>query len=359
MSNDVIDIGGAAAPTPEKFIVSGTDGQRYNTRSLHEGLAKLVAAQKMVLKNPTDAGAAWKLINDGRMQIGMFQQKMPTALHPILRPLVQAANGPMLEAAREAVRLRMRQSNELMKNPTQSIPLTLDASTFVPATAATFVVQNPYIGSGGAIYNSQGIWAVTAIETGALQYNAGIVFGSAIFAGHDYVSASFGGIQSTTGLGASAGTYVVATGVATGEVRGWPLSMFASDKRFRDHTTFSPWNLQGAGGIIGSIMRETGTVTLGIVNNANVAFPLDLAGGGTGYSGTVNVHVKASLCGSPFNPDLVHRMFVPFNRQLMASHRLATGLPSHFAPMFESLSQAQQQISGLENNLEDIRPIDY
>ncbi len=322
-------------------------------------MRKLVMAQKMVLKNPTDAGAAWKLINDGRLQIGAFQQRLPMAVRPILQPMLNAANGPMLEAAREAVRLRMRQSNELMKNPTQSIPLCLDSSTFVPGKAATFVVQNPYIGSGGAMYNSQGIWAVTAIETGALYYNAGIVFASAIFAGHDYVSASFGGIQSTTGTGAAAGTYVVSSGAATGEVRGWPLSMFASDKRFRDHTTFSPWNLQGAGGIIGSIMRETGTVTLGILNNSNNLFPLDQAGGGSGFGGVVNVHVKASLCGSPFNPDLVQRMFVPFNRQLMASQRLATGLPSQFAPMFHSLSAAQQQIAGLEGDYENIQPIDY
>ena len=102
MSQDIIDVGGAAAPTPERFIVAGTDGKRYNTKPLHDGLQKLVAAQKMVLKNPTDAGAAWKLINDGRMEIGAFQQRMPMAIRPALQPMISAANGPMLEAAREA-----------------------------------------------------------------------------------------------------------------------------------------------------------------------------------------------------------------------------------------------------------------
>ncbi len=352
--SEVIEIG-SAAPTDERFIVNH-GGKLYNTKPLHEGMRKFVAAQKMVLRNPGDAGAAWKLINDGRMQVGAFQRNMPMALRPVLAPMISAANGPMLEAAREAVRLRMRQSNELMMNPTQSIPCCLDASTFIPGSGVTFVIQNPYIGSGGAMYNSQGIWAITAIETGALEYNAGIVLGQATFAGHDYVAASLGGIASTTGTGAA--TVAYSTGAIAGECRGWGLAMFASDKRNRPHTTFSPWNLQGAGGIIGSIMRETGTVALGFANNSNLAFPLDLAGGGTGYSGVIQVHVKASLCGSPFNPDLVQRMFVPFNKQLMASQRLSTGLPSAFAPMFASLSAAQQQIAGLENE-ENIQPVDY
>lgn len=236
------------------------------------------------------------------------------------------------EAARQAIKLRMAMGNELMKLPTQTIPLTVTALA-AGSSIGPFVVQNPYIGSGGAVSNSQGIWAITGCESGALINNGGMLTTSAIFAGHDYVAASLGGIQGTN--------------PASAVTQGWGWYIWASDKRNRPHTTFSPWNLQGAAGIVGSIMRETGTASFTFYNNGSQPF-----------SGVFHVHVKASLCGSPFkgSETEVAKQFVPWHQQMAAAARVTHTLPAYMGRIpWEGGNVHLSTIRGLESeaNLTD------
>ncbi len=76
-------------------------------------------------------------------------------------------------------------------------------------------------------------------------------------------------------------------------------------------------------------MRETGTVTLGMGAIGTVA---------TAFEGTVHVHVKASLCGSPWNVNDVHRMFYPWRQQSKYAQRLFHSLPSKADALFQRLS---------------------
>ena len=83
------------------------------------------------------------------------------------------------------------------------------------------------------MHNIEAIWAITALESGPLMATSGLIITSAVFAGHDYVQASKSAIRNWPGNTGRAGT------------DGWAFYNFASDKRERPHTTFSPWNLQG------------------------------------------------------------------------------------------------------------------
>lgn len=333
MANNVVKVGAYAPPVSAMRGMS-VDGTYYDITELNiaGGLQMVVDAQRLIKQKPGSPEPMRMLFAADKILVGAMKA-LPPALHPVFGPMVQAASGPMMEAAKEAVRLRMRSQHELMKHPTQSIPLTLDSATapgtFVAGSTATFVIQNPYIGSGGAMSNAQGIWAITGLESGALVNVPGLIITQATFAGHDYVEASLNGILSTTGTGASS---------TAGGPEGWDFCIFASDKRTRDHTVFSPWNIQGSSNIIGSIMRETGTVTLGLRNLNNTTF----------QGGAFHVHVKASLCGSPFTAENVHKMFVPFNQQHAAATRMAAAMPSHFAGLYNSLQQQNMQLQGLQ-----------
>lgn len=321
-------------PAPREMIVAGTDAKSYDITPLNimGGIQGIIDAQRLIMKKPGSPEPMRMLAQSEKILVGAMRA-LPPALHPVFGQMVQTASGPMLEAAKEAVRLRMRSQHELMKHPTQSIPLTLDSATapgtFVAGSTATFVIQNPYIGSGGAMTNAQGIWAITGLESGSLAAVQGLIVTKAVFAGHDYVEASLNGISSTTGTGASS---------TAGGPEGWDFCIWASDKRTRDHTVFSPWNIQGSSNIIGSIMRETGTVTLGLTNLNNTTF----------QGGAFHVHVKASLCGSPFTAENVHKMFVPFNQQHNAALKMSAAMPSAFAGMYEGLAAQNAQIRGLE-----------
>lgn len=329
----MIKVEGYKAP-PREMVVSGADGKPYDITALNimGGIQGIVDAQRMIMKKPGSPEPMKMLVQSEKILVGAMRA-LPPALHPVFGQMVQTASGPMLEAAKEAVRLRMRSQHELMKHPTQSIPLTLDSATapgtFVAGSTATFIIQNPYIGSGGAMTNAQGIWAITGLESGALAAVQGLIVTKAVFAGHDYVQASLNGISSTTGTGASS---------TAGGPQGWDFCIWASDKRTRDHTVFSPWNIQGSSNIIGSIMRETGTVTLALTNLNNATF----------QGGAFHVHVKASLCGSPFSAENVHKMFVPFNLQHNAAVKMASAMPSAFAAVHQGLMEQQAQIRGLE-----------
>jgi len=331
MANEIMKVG-EYKPPQQQVIVAGTDGRQYDIAPILGGLQLMVDAEKKAKQSPGSPEALKMLAKSEQILVGALRQ-LPPGLHPVLGPMVQAASGPVLEAAKEAVRLRMRSQNELMKHPTQSIPLTLDSATapgtFVAGATATFVIQNPYIGSGGAMTNAQGIWAITGLESGALANVSGLLVTKAVFAGHDYVAASLNGIQSTSGTGASS---------TAGGPQGWDFCIWASDKRTRDHTVFSPWNIQGSSNIIGSIMRETGTVTLSLTNLNNTTF----------QGGSFHVHVKASLCGSPFTAENVNKMFVPFNLQHNAAVKMASAMPSAFAALHSGLLAQNAQIRGLE-----------
>lgn len=329
MSNEPIKVGVAVQQRSNTILNVG--GQAYDLANVFEGIDLIGASAKLIQKSPYST-EPMKMIGRAQTLLVGAMQQMPQALVPVIHPLVKAASGPMLEAAKEAVRLRMQAAHTLMKNPTQSIPLTLlPVATFAIGSTATFTIQNPYQGSGGGVYNTNALWAITGLESGALVNTGGLIITSAIFAGHDYVQASLNGIQTVTG-----------TGNATGTNRGWDFSIFASDKRYRDHTIFSPWNLQGAGGIIGSIMRETGQVKLSLTNVGNSTFA----------GGAFHVHVKASLCGSPFQPDHVQKMYVPWAHQLESAHQLSMNMPMGIAKMLGSrLGNNSAELRGIEEEI--------
>ncbi len=320
MANEVIKVGEAErAFTPSaKFEVGG---KLYDLSNLFDSFNAVNKAMKIAHDNPLSV-EPMKLIGQAeQLLVGMAREE--NNLHPaigaIARPFIKAI-GPMAEAAKQAVKLRLNAGHRLLQHPTITIPLNVALVTSTAGTQASFVVQSPYLGSGGATHNIEAIWAITALETGGLEQTgmSSSVFTVAKFAGHDYVNASLSGIQSSTGAGV-----VTAT-------QGWAFYNFASDKRDRACTTFSPWNLQGGGGVIGSIMRETGVVTLGMGNAGTSA-------SSTNFVGTVHVHVKASLCGSPWNVNDVHRMFYPWRQQGKYAQKLFHSLPSKADKLFSRL----------------------
>lgn len=330
MTQNIVKVGAASAAaqrsTNDDFIELG--GTTYDISDVNLAIAKVGEGLKILGKNPYSTLPMQRIKEARTLLVGALQS-MPAPLARIVRPLAAAAAGPMMEAANEAVRLRMQSAHSLMKHPTQTIPLTLDAAsgTFGANATASFTVQNPYQGSGGAVYNTNGIWAITGLESGALANIGGLLITSAVFAGHDYVEAALNGIADQSAAGSS--------GAAA--VGGWDFSIFASDKRYRDHTVFSPWNLQGAGGIIGSIMRETGQVKFKFLNVGNTTFA----------GGAFHVHVKASLCGSPFQPDHVQKMFVPWRDQLVRAQQLSQDMPNRFRQAFSN-----DNIRGIEEDVE-------
>lgn len=298
---------GAVYPKKDGGIVlSGNDGRSVDVTDVFGAIREMTASQERVKKNPWDADApkmmfrAHKtLMNVEKRMADIGQVADLGAVANIARGLVKSAK-PLYQFAAEAHRLHAKASARLLMHPTQTIPLCFNAGA--AANVASFTIQNPYIGSGGGVYNAAGIWAITGLESTNLTSCTNLRITSAVFAGHDYVSASLNGIQTSSGN-------VVA-------VKGWGWQIFASDKRERAHTVFSPWNLQGASGIVGSIMRETGTVTLAFVAGAI---------GGNPLVGDVvfHVHVKASLCGSPFSGEHLAKFFVPWQKQLKAARYMA------------------------------------
>ncbi len=327
MANEVIKIGEAprAFEPSAKFDVGG---KVYDLSNLFGSFDAIKQAMDIADKNPLST-EPMRLVGEAqRMLVGVANA---ADLHPAIRniahPFMQAL-GPMAEAAKQAVKLRLNASHHLLQQPTITIPLNVLLTHATDGQQQTYVIQSPYLGSGGAIHNIEAIWAITALETGGLAQPGfgSCVFTQATFAGHDYVNASLSGIQSIPVNVGSA-----AIGVAKPQNRGWGFYNFASDKRERPSTVFSPWNLQGGGGVIGSIMRETGTVTLGMGNIATVST--------TDYIGTVHVHCKASLCGTPWNPADVQRMFYPWRQQAEYAQKLYHALPSKADRLFQRMHQ--------------------
>lgn len=326
MGEQVITIGGAIEEKRNSIITVG--GQDYDLEPIFGAIDKVVSAERQAVANPYSTNPLRMVLEARNVLVGALSRQVPPGLVPILRPIVKNAAGPMVEAARTAIKLRMESANRLMMKPTQSVPLTLDSGTYTAGASASASVLNPYLGSGGGMYNVNALWAITGFESGALADIKGQLITKLMIAGHDYVGASLGGIKSAVGLAAN---------------QGWGWYLFASDKRERAHTTVSPWNVQGAGGVVGSIMRETGQVDIAFRNGSAAAF-----------SGVFHVHVKASLCGSPFKGDALAQTFVPFNRQLAASATLAQHLPSQFANAFRRIGEAAGTLDGLEPALDSV-----
>ncbi len=319
MANEFFKIGEASkafAPSA-RFQVGDAV---YDLSNLFDSFGDIKKAMKIAQDNPLSTEPMKLIGHAEQLLVGMAnQQGLHPAIQQIAHPFMKAI-GPMAEAAKQAVKLRLNAGHRLLQHPTITIPLNVLLATSTAGVQAQFVVQSPYLGSGGATHNIEAIWAITALETGALAQTgmSTAVFTKALFAGHDYVNASLSGIQSSTGAGVVSAT------------QGWGFYNFASDKRDRACTTFSPWNLQGGGGVIGSIMRETGTVTLGMGNTGTTA-------SSSNFCGTVQVHVKASLCGSPWNVNDVHAMFYPWRQQSKYAQKLFHSLPSKADALFNRL----------------------
>lgn len=320
----------------------GKPGGKFDLTPFTDAVDQVVRAEKIIHKNPYDKGAMGMIVGSARAMRNFLAQPMPDDVGAVLRPIAHHIAGPMMEHARVGLQLRMHAEHKMIMHPTQSIGLTFSCPN---GGTATVTIQNMYQGSGATGTFQNTLWAITGFESGALANTAtaaGSLFvSSLIIAGHDYVGASRSAVVTGSVSGTGGGTIVNTT---TGS--GWGWYVWASDKRERPHTVFSPWNVQGASGIIGSIMRETGQVTLTFLNQT----------GGTVYV-PFHIHVKASLCGGPFDVDHLTKMFVPFHKQLAAAHTMGQWLPQHFESAFNPSHNSTyhpKAIRGLEEGLEGL-----
>lgn len=322
------------------FTQTGKPG-KFDLTPFTDAVEAVVRAEKIIHKNPYDKGAMGMIVGASRDMRKFLAREMPADVGAVLRPIAHHIAGPMLEHARIGLQLRMHAEHKMIMHPTQSIGLTFSCPN---GGTATTTIQNMYQGSGATGTFQNTLWAITGFESGALANTAtaaGSLFvSSLIIAGHDYVGASRAAVVTGSTSGTGGGTIVNTT---TGS--GWGWYVWASDKRERPHTIFSPWNVQGASGIIGSIMRETGQVTVTFLNQT----------GGTVYV-PFHVHVKASLCGGPFDVDHLTKMFVPFHKQLAAAHTMGQWMPQHFERAFsgENSNYHPKAIRGLEDGLEGL-----
>lgn len=320
--------------------VAGGNGKQFDLSPLTDAVADVVRAERIIHRNPYDKHAMGMIVGASKRARQFLNSPMPEDIGAVVRPIAQHIAGPMMEHARVGLQLRMHAEHKLVMHPTQTLGLTFSAPN---GGTATVTVQNPYQGSGATTVFQNSLWAITALESGALANtatSAGSLFiTSAVWAGHDFVQASRNAIVTGSISGTGGGTIV---NTAAGS--GWGWYVFASDKRERPHTTFSPWNVQGAAGIIGAIMRETGQVIFTFLNQT----------GGTVYV-PFHVHMKASLCGGPFQTEHLQRMFVPFHKQLAAAHTMSQWLPSHFEHAFtQHANYTPTVIRGLEEGLEGV-----
>jgi len=293
-----------------EIMVGTADGREFDIGPLAKTISKIKNGMAIIARNPWDKYGLAEVVTAGHDLSKWEHEDMPTDVGNIVRPLISHGVYPMLSAAHLAMKLRMEAERHLISKPTQTLGIRL---TGAAASTWQVSIQNPYQGSGVAYEMRNALWAITALEgpplaaaVSVLAAGVGTLYlTSAIWAGHDYVAASRAGIvpgSAAVGGGGNLANLIVPQ---------WSASIFAPDKRERKSTTFSPWNLQGAGGILGSIMRETGQVTLAFLNATGVT--IDVA---------FHVHMKASLCGGLFKHEILHQMFVPFHRQLSAAHHL-------------------------------------
>lgn len=324
----------AAPKAREKVVIDvrGASGGReaFDLTPFVDAIGNVAQAQKIISKNPYDKGAYGLILTAGKDMRNFLNAPMPTEVAAVLRPAMRHMAGPMMESARVAVELRMHAEHKLIMHPTQTFGATFSAPN---AGTATFTIQNPYQGSGATTTFAETLWAITAFESGGLVNTAtaagSLFITSLVFAGHDYVQASTNALVKGSVAGTGGGTIVQTA------AQGWGWYIFASDKRERPHTVFSPWNLQGAAGIIGAIMRETGQVTFTFLNQT----------GSTVYV-PFHVHMKASLCGAPFSAPGMREMFVPYHEQMRAAHRLAQWHPRAFENVFRGIQGAVLQADG-------------
>lgn len=324
----VLDVGQADAHGMRK---------QFDLTPFTRAIKDVIRAERTILANPYDKHAFGLVVGAAKAMRHFVAQPMPEEVGRVVRHVAHHMAGPMMEHARLSLQLRMHAEHKLIMHPTQTVGLTFSAPT---GGTATVTIQNPYQGSGAQTVFRNTLWAITALESGALANTAtatgSLFLTSAIWAGHDYVQASRQAVVTGSVSGTGGGT------ILNGPTNsGWGWYIFASDKRERPHTTFSPWNVQGAGGIVGAIMRETGQVTFTFLNQT----------GGTVVV-PFHVHMKASLCGGPFEPAELIRMFVPFHKQLSAAHSMAQWLPDHFEGAFNEMGHNVKQIQGLEEGLE-------
>jgi hypothetical protein len=259
----------------------------------------------------------------------------------VVEPFAQALN-LMVPAVREGLRIRVEMAERMLSQPTIAIPLNFDLA---PGQESTSIEnKNPYLGSGPANYDNA-LWAITAIETppsfvlggGCCSPGPNVLITELTFAGHDYVRAGLQGVTNWPGN----------TGRLAGN-QGYPIWMFSADKTYRRATAFRPWNLSGAEGIVGAVMRETGSINIR-VRNANAQPCAECP-----FLDSIIIHCAASLCGMPWKKENLAKMYYPLAMQAQVALSLgsfqARALGKQFdASLIPQLTQMLQAQSALQS----------
>lgn len=288
------------------------DIEEVNLTPFVGALRDLTAGLQIAAHNPYDLRSHQAVLraND---TIQMLRRNPPPAHMPfvgaVVEPFAQALQ-LMIPAVKAGLQVRVEQGERMLQQPTIAIPVNVDLP---PGGATTSIeLKNPYLGSGGTSYRDA-LWAITAIEAppafllqGCCGPGANVLFTELKFAGHDYVNA---GLQGITNWPNNQGR---------GAVRGYPIWMFSADKTYRRATAFRPWNLSGADGIVGAVMRETGSVNI-TIQNANSSPCVECP-----FLDTIIIYCSASLCGSPWDPKRLSEMYLPLAVQAQAALTLSS-----------------------------------
>ena len=151
----VIKVGEVAPPveSPTKFEVGG---QTVDLGPLMGAYADVSKAMQLAARNPLGFEPMRLIANAQKVLVGVAKQPLPRQVAHIVSPFARSL-GPMVEAAREAVRLRLHAGHRLMQQPTITVPITLaiPANGTAPAAGSTIDIQSPYLGSGGTCTTSR------------------------------------------------------------------------------------------------------------------------------------------------------------------------------------------------------------
>lgn len=278
----------SAAPLARYTLNVG--GQEHDVSRFMGAVGAFTGAVARSASNPL----AIKPLQDAQRAAALIAQ-MPgvsPAIIDRIRPITEMAL-KAAQATNEVIKLRMEQRAKLTVTP--SIPVPLSISLAANTTSGTFIVKNPYLGSGAT-----GFWAVCGMSTGPIATLTGIRFTSLKFASVDYA------VDGQSGI-----TYPV-TGAAT--TPGIPLYVFASDAFLRAEQVWKPWNL---GSSAAAVMSDVAQVSCVLRNDTASAF-----------AGDVVFWVQASPCGFAHLAQTNQALYRPSVKAIQMARRvLASGWP--------------------------------
>jgi hypothetical protein len=290
---------------PQGRAVIDIGNAEYDITPIVQAFDDLSVGATLAARNPMDPRAL-RAIQAANAKIQLVQRtQLPRQIIQLIGPFVRELVR-VQSAVSQAHKMRVEVGNALMRQPTVPIPINLALSNVVPDTT-DIEIKNPYLGSGGN--NAGAIWAITAFEAGSGENISGNALITKLsIAGHDYVPAGLAGITS----------WPSNVGRMTATRLGIPLWHFANNKFHRHETSWRPWNLGDAAGIVGSIMRETGSVIMRFGWNGGV---------GTSFNDSLNVLVRATMCGLPFKATDLRDVYLPLAEQAQGAMTLAQYLP--------------------------------